>query len=188
MALPSALKELAAIILLAASPAKAGDALPWIFLDFGKTLIDHNSGYTNMRYIPGARDYIKDLKNRGFHLGMLINWPEEEGGGDAEKLALCKQFVFDGWNDPAPFDWDLFDVVLFPPKNIYRKPHPYLFQKALRMAEPAAAVYQGEVPEEIAAAEKAGMAAHRVVFFPEAGEKQAGFLSADELIALARKR
>ncbi len=180
----SAVKKLAAIILLAVAPAQAGDKLPWVFFDLGKTLIDHNPDYTNMRYLPGTKDYIKSLKSRGFRLGILINWPEEEGNSDAEKLALCKRFVLENWNNSAPFDWDLFDAVFFPPKNIYRKPHPYLFQKALKTAEPAAAVYQGENPGEIEAAKKAGMAAHRVVFFPEAGEKPAGYLSADELLTL----
>lgn len=178
--------EANSLILPAAVPARAGDGLPWVFFDLGKTLINHNSDYTDMRYIPGTVDYLRGLKNRGFHLAILINWPEEEGNGDAEKLALCRRFVSDGWNGPAPFDWELFDAVFFPPKNVYRKPHPYLFRKALKTASPAAAVYQGENPAEIEAAEKAGMTAHRVVFFPGPWEEPAGYLSADEIGALAR--
>ncbi|MCX5786201.1 MAG: hypothetical protein NTX59_10990 [Elusimicrobia bacterium] len=182
------LKKLVLLLPLMAAPAAAQNAHPWVFFDLGKTLIDHTPQYTDMKYIPGARKYLKDLKSRGFHLGMLINWPEEEGNSNAEKLELVKQFLFNGWNDPAPFDWDMFEAVLFPPKNELRKPNPYLFLQALKTAGPDGAVYQGENPAEIAAAQKAGLPAHRVIFFPGPGEKPTTFLSADEIISMLSRR
>ena len=183
----SALKKLALLLPLLAAPAAARDAQPWVFFDLGKTLISHSPQYTDMKYIPGARAYLQDLKARGFRLGMLINWPAEEGSGNAEKLELVKKFLYDGWNDPAYFDWDLFDAVLFPPKNEYRKPNPYLFVQAVKLAGPDGAVYQGESSAEIAAAEKAGLPAHRVVFFPAPGEKPVTYLSAEEIISRVNK-
>ena len=184
MNMSSILKKLVFMLPLMAAPAAAQNAHPWVFFDLGKTLIAHTPQYTDMKYIPGARKYLKDLKSRGFHLGMLINWPEEEGNSNAAKLELVKQFLFNGWNDPDPFDWDIFEAVLFPPKNELRKPNPYLFLQALKTAAPDAAIYQGENSAEIAAAQKAGLPAHRVIFFPAPGEKPATFLSADEIISI----
>jgi len=189
MKIISALKQLAVLLPLLAAPAAAAQPQhPWAFFDLGKTLISHSPDYKDMKWIPGAREYIKDLKARGFHLGMLINWPGDEGNGNAEKLQLVKKFLYDGWNDPAPFDWDSFEVVLFPPKDEYRKPNPYLFKQAVKMAGYDGAVYQGEDAVEMAAAKKAGLPSHRVIFFPEHGERSAGFLSPDEIIALVSKR
>jgi len=133
---------------------------PWIFFDLGKTLIDHKKDFSEMRYLPGAHAYLKNLKASGFHLGILLNWPENEGTGNAEKLRLLKEYVAARWTDQEPPDWDLFDAVLFPPKDEYRKPHPFLFIEALRTAAPQAALYQGEDPEENRVARSLGLAAH----------------------------
>ena len=131
-----------------------------------------------MRFLPGTPEYLKDLKKQGYHLGLLINWPENEGTGNAEKLRLLKEFVASKWTDKTPFDWTLFEAVLFPPKDVYRKPHPYLFIEALRTAAPYPAVYQGEDKEEVQAARNLGMTAHCIV------DEKGGnvpFLSLDEL-------
>ena len=135
---------------------------PWIFFDLGKTLIDHTRDYSQMRYLPGALEYVKGLKKRGYHLGLLINWPENEGNSNAEKLRLLKEFVEPKWVDKVPLDWNLFEAVLFPSKDIYRKPHRYLFIEALRTAAPHPVVYQGEDKEEIQVALDLGLAAHCV--------------------------
>ena len=135
---------------------------PWIFFDLGKTIIDHAEDYSNMRYLPEALDYLKHLKQRGYHLGLLINWPESEGKDNAEKLVLLKEFIQPKWVDQNAFDWSMFDAILFPPKDIYQKPHPYLFIEALRIAAPCAVVYQGEEPDEIKTAQDLGLTAHCV--------------------------
>lgn len=152
---------------------------PWVFFDLGKTLIDHARDYSQMRYLPGAQDYIKKLKRHGYHLGLLINWPENEGRGNAEKLVLLKDFVKPKWTDKVPFDWNLFDAVLFPAKDIYRKPHQYLFIEALRTAAPGPAVYQGEDKEEIQVAKNLGLTAHCVV--DSTGKNRVPLLSLEEL-------
>jgi len=166
--------------------SNAENNTPWIFFDLGKTLIDHARDYSRMRYLPGALDYVKGLKKHGYHLGLLVNWPENEGNGNAEKLRLLKDFVQPKWVDKVPLDWSLFDAVLFPPKDIYRKPHPYLFIEALRTAAPNAVVYQGEDKEEIEVARNLGLTAHCITAPPGQGGR-VHLLSADELPTLIRE-
>ncbi len=49
---------------------------PWIFFDLGKTLIDHTRDYSQMRYLPGALEYVKGLKKRGYHWGYSLTGPK----------------------------------------------------------------------------------------------------------------
>lgn len=168
------------------SASAAPVAKPWLFFDLGKTLIDHTPQYADMRFLPGAADYLAALSGDGYRLGLLVNWPEEEGQGDREKLELLKAFVAPRWVDSRPLDWSLFDAVLFPPKTPYEKPHPYLFEKALRLAAPCPALFQGELEEEVRAATLAGMTAHRVEYFPAPGKPTIPLLPLSEVDAWRR--
>ena len=148
--------------LILAPQVLGANAGPWVFFDLGKTLIDYEPDFSRIRFLPGSLDYLKDLKRRGFHLGLLVNWPENEGKGNAEKLRLLKEFVAPRWIDSVPPDWSLFEAVLFPQKDIYRKPHPYLFIEALRIAAPHAVVYQGEDRYEVEVARNLGLVVNDV--------------------------
>lgn len=180
------LHGLALAFSLSASAAAA--TKPWIFFDLGKTLIDHSPQYTDMRFLPGAADYLETLEKDGYRLGLLVNWPEEEGQGDQEKLELLKAFMRPRWVDSRPLDWSLFSAVLFPPRDRYEKPHPYLFEKALGLAAPCPALFQGELEEEIRAAAEAGMTAHRVDYYPAPGKPATPLLPLGEVDAWRRQR
>jgi hypothetical protein len=115
--------------------------------------------------MPGALEYVQELRRQGYHVGMMINVPEEWGATDEERFKVVKSYVAERWTDPRPMDWSLFDAgVLTPPKDHLRKPHPYLFQKVLKMARDngTLAVFQGEDAEEIKVAKEVGLLAHSV--------------------------
>jgi FMN phosphatase YigB (HAD superfamily) len=147
--------------------AFAGCDLPWVFLDLGaNTVIDTSDDtFDKVRYMPGAHEYLQDLRNKGYHVGLLVNIPETWGKTQEEKLETTKKFIAAQWDDSAPMDWDQFDLgVAFPPTDAERKPAPYLFDQAFKRAQEAGceAVYQTALPDEVPAANKAGMVGIRV--------------------------
>lgn len=137
-------------------------ALPYLFFDLGaNTLIDTDTfDFKKIFYVPGAYDYLHDLKAKGYHLGLLVNVPESWGKTQEEKLKATQKVIGDAWTDSHSLDWDLFDLgVAFPPTDADRKPAPFLFNQAMNQAKAADcdAVYQSTLPDEIPAANKAGM-------------------------------
>jgi FMN phosphatase YigB (HAD superfamily) len=161
--------------------AQASCALPWVFLDLGaNTVIDtSNDTYDHIKYMPGAHAYLQDLRDKGYHVGLLVNIPETWGKTQEEKLETTKKFIGAKWIDSVPLDWDQFDLgVAFPPTDAERKPAPYLFDQAMKRAQDAGcdAVYQTALPDEVPAADKAGMVGIRVgageydgsFYYPEA--------------------
>ncbi len=145
---------------------------PWVFFDLGNTLIASDPG-VEMKYIPGAHEYVKQLKRRGFRIGMITNVPEKWGPSSKEKVRKLKKTLMESWSrDPAqdPMDWsDFADALIFtPPRDEYRKPAPYLFKAALSQVileegeTHCKVFFEGEDPKEVAAAVAEGMVGYVV--------------------------
>ena len=154
----------------------------YVFFDFGKTIIDDSKfkwGPTmdkctgTFSYVPGAFEYLNELRTKGYKIGMLVNFPDQWGldaNGQPStqvKIDNIKKIVAgDGhWDDPNPIQWDIFELGIFvPPRDENRKPKPYLFEQAEKLAKEAGckAIYQGEELEEMKAARAAGMFPYQV--------------------------
>lgn len=145
---------------------------PWVFFDLGNTLVDSNPG-KDMKYISGAHEYVRQLKRRGFRIGMITNVPQKWGPSSKEKVRVLKKTLMESWSrDPAqdPMDWsDFADALIFtPPRDEYRKPAPYLFKAALSQVileegeTHCRVIFQGEDPKEVAAATQEGMTGYLV--------------------------
>lgn len=159
---------------------------PWVFFDLGNTLVDSNPG-EEMKYISGAHEYVKQLKRRGYRIGMITNVPEKWGPSSKEKVRSLKKTLMESWSrDPSqdPMDWnDFADALIFtPPRDEYRKPAPYLFKAALSQVileegeTHCKVIFQGEDPKEVAAAKQEGMVGYLVN-----GDPKNPFLPIDQL-------
>jgi FMN phosphatase YigB (HAD superfamily) len=150
-----------------------GCARPWIFFDLGNTLVatPPDAGY---HYIPGAHAYVRGLRARGFHLGVITNIPETWGKTRAEKIAQLKKVIADSWSKDAgvePMDWTDFPdpLIIVPMHDTERKPAPFTFEAALaRVAleegrNDCPVYYEGEDPAEVKAAETNGMRGYVVL-------------------------
>jgi FMN phosphatase YigB (HAD superfamily) len=162
---------------------------PWVFFDLGNTLVSADPG-ESMHYAPGARDYVKQLRLRGFRVGMVSNVPESWGSSHKEKLSRLKRTVREEWSrDPAakPMDWsDFSDALIFlPPGTEHRKPAPYLFRAALSQVvleegeTRCQVIFQGDDPSEVETARKEGMLGFVI-------SKDSPFPAIDELERLTR--
>ena len=132
---------------------------PWVYFDLGETVVS-TKDMKHIKYMPGAKGYIEDLKREGFNVGIITNIPETWGMNYQEKLETLKKVIQDGWDDSQPFDWGVYDEVILPLKNSEMKPAPTLFQKAIMRSEGCPSLYIGESIKEIDAAKNLGMAAH----------------------------
>ena len=163
-------------------PALAGGACdkPWIYFDLGlNTLVDtsHEDPTTHdlveVYYMPGANEYLEKLRELGYHLGLLVDVPEEWGASNEEMFTATKAYFASGWapKDGAhalDMDWSRFanDAVFFPPKNKFRKASNslYLFKKGIEAAAAfgCKAIYQATKKKEIVLAKLAGMKGYQV--------------------------
>ena len=126
-----------------------------MFFDIGNTIID-TSQWDHLKHMPGARDYMTALKAAGFHLGAITNVPESWGQTYEEKFATLRAEIAKTWIEPEAFAWSDFDAVLLPPRDLDRKPAPYLFNEARALAHDCKAAFQGEDIREVNAALAAG--------------------------------
>ncbi len=145
---------------LVAAPARATagpEQAPIVYFDLGDVLISM-SDENNFRYTPGAEAYVRRLRALGFRLGLITNVPETWGRSPQEKVRALKAFVATHWRERRPFPWNEFGRIVVPPKDAYRKPHPYMFLDALRTPapEPCKPIYIGEDEAEILTARRAG--------------------------------
>ncbi|MBC7387188.1 MAG: HAD family hydrolase [Cryobacterium sp.] len=140
---------------------------PWVFFDLGNTLVTANPGKP-MSYLPGAHEYVRQLKRRGFRIGVISNVPESWGHSSKTKVEKMKKTLMAEWSrDPLedPMDWtDFSDALIFvPPRENYRKPAPYLFRAALSQVileegeTRCKVVFQGDDATEVETAKKEGM-------------------------------
>lgn len=118
-----------------------------LFFDLGNTLLDTSQrdakgNILASSYLPGAKEYLEELRQSSYPLGLVVNVPQ--GWGVKE----LKDYVGSLWSDSqVPMDWTLFDgTILVPGQKAYRKPHRKMFCEAVRMAEERGcqALYQGE--------------------------------------------
>lgn len=138
--------------------AKAQTKQPWVYFDLGDTVVS-TKNMKDIKYMPGAREYLEELKTEGFRIGIISNIPETWGMDYEEKLMTLKKVIQEGWSEEQPFDWSVFDEVILPLKNTEMKPAPTLFLKAIQKAQSCPSMYVGESAKEIAAAREIGMAA-----------------------------
>ena len=129
----------------------------WIYFDLGDVIVTGNptAGYT---YVPGAMDYLKDMRHRGYKLALISNTPESWGSKCSDKVAQLKKFLGSRLHESVPMDWTLFDKIVLAPFDRYRKPHGYTFMRGLEAACPGRSMYIGEDPTEIGAAKALGFA------------------------------
>lgn len=176
------MKRLALTALLAPLFVHAACPQPYVFFDLGNTLVDTKTyNYKKMFYEPGAYDYVKALRAKGVHLGLLVNYPDSAGNTVEAKIADLKEFLQAGWWQPTPdapktFEWADYDQGIFvPPHNTDYKPAPFLFQQGLKIAQAAGceAIYEGEDVEELKEAASLGFHARDV-------DKE-GFVPVEEL-------
>lgn len=139
---------------LTSAPAKAAD---WVYLDLGDVIVSGNptDGYT---YVPGALDFLKNLRDAGLKLALMSNIPESWGETCDLKLQTLEQFLGSRLNESAAFDWTLFDAVVLPPFDRYRKPHQFMFLQGLNLACPDRAIFIGENVNEVSVAKTLGLA------------------------------
>jgi FMN phosphatase YigB (HAD superfamily) len=132
----------------------------WVFFDLGDTIIDTSKKH--YRYLPGAWDYINDLKAKGYSIGIISNIPESFGNGQLEKLGTLKSYIKKKWNDQIPMDWKQFDKIILPPSDAKKKPHPHMFLEAKKLNSNCLVFFQGENQIEVKTAEKLGMKSFQV--------------------------
>ena len=65
---------------------------PWVFFDLGDTLIDVKSRKgKDVQYLPGAAEYLADLRSKGYHIGLITNVPENWGPDHRTKVQVLKK-------------------------------------------------------------------------------------------------
>lgn len=164
-----------------ASPAQAACEHPWIFFDLGNTLIDQERP-GGWGYYPAAESYLRDLKGKHYRLGLIVNIPGGWGETHEERLASLKNAIVSNWTpeEAAAFDWSLIEqtLVFLPASANERKPAPQLFDRAMALAQDDGcnALFQGETPAEIRAAEASGMRGYLI------GQKGRSFYLPEEEI------
>lgn len=83
---------------------------PVVFFDLGEVTVHSDyieklDVFVNTKYMPGGYEYFRGLKKLGYHLGLLVNYPESYGGGlptieerDGRKIEIVKREV----TEPLP--------------------------------------------------------------------------------------
>jgi putative hydrolase of the HAD superfamily len=100
---------------------------------------------TMLRPRPGAVETLRELRERGYRLGLIT---------------VCSQDVPEVWSK-TPFD-GLFDATIFSCEVGLRKPDPEIYRLACDRlgVEPEAALFVGDgANDELAGAERVGMQA-----------------------------
>lgn len=136
----------------------------WLYFDLGNTIVNTKDNSNETKYMPEAQEYLRELKDAGCTLGLIVNIPQSFGATYAEKISNLKDYVDSRWIESEPFTWDIFDAIYVPPSNEDLKPKPLLFRAVQLKAwmRGKHVLYQGETPAEIAAAKKHGMDAFLV--------------------------
>jgi putative hydrolase of the HAD superfamily len=113
------------------------------------------------RIIPkqGAEETIVELKQRGYHLGVISN--------SMSSLDIPRSLVTYGWNE-------YFDVVILSSATKYRKPAPEPFWEAARRlnVKPDRCAYLGNrISRDIVGCKRAGFAFGIIIEPPQGGRK-----------------
>jgi phosphoglycolate phosphatase-like HAD superfamily hydrolase len=119
--------------------------------------------WDHLRYVEHAHDYLLELKRLGFHVGLITNIPESWGVTQDQKLAYLKAEISKTWNEAEAFAWSDFEDILLPPRDLDRKPAPFLYAQALGMHMGCPIAYEGDDATEVHAAVAAGFTSGYVV-------------------------
>ncbi|MEZ4271890.1 MAG: hypothetical protein R3C68_10815 [Myxococcota bacterium] len=140
----------------------------YIWFDIGNVLVDlrDNDG---IRMMPGALDYLRELRQRGYKIGAITNFRDDKVPRDLDAQIDALQRVIDTeWIDPGPpfVLRDAFESIYLPITPEEDKPSPVLFRKALALANShqRQSLYVGETPEEVERATGEGMAAFQIEY------------------------
>ena len=154
---------IASLVIIISSHAFSFDetSAPWIFFDLGDTIIDLKD-VNKQKYVPGAKEYIQKLKDRGFKVGLITNIPDTWGEDYEKKLKTLKEFIEKRWTEAEPFNWDHYNKIILPLKDAERKPEPTLFLKGLKAATPCPMAYFSENDKEIVVANELGLSGYLV--------------------------
>lgn len=172
------------LLTIASSTAFAGTdpmATPkgqdWVFADLGETVVTTDANNQDS-FIPGVLDNLRALKAKGFKLGLITNIPEKWGQNCNERYNTLRDFMAKHLKDHATFPWELFDAVVMPEADRYRKPHPFMFIAALSQVCPSRgrALFIGENAQERFTAVALGMPAsvdgYGLPYFPTPDEAE----------------
>jgi len=129
----------------------------WVYLDLGEVIVTGN-GTDGFDFVPGALSLLSDLKATGYKIALISNIPESWGAGCDQKFATLQTYLDSRMNGPQTLDWLIFDKVVLPPFDRYRKPNPFMFISALANACPNKSIFLGEDADEIKAAGDLGFA------------------------------
>jgi len=140
---------------------------PWVFFDLGNTVVASAPGQES-KYVPGAHAYVRELRKRGYPIGLITNVPEKWGATRTAKIRALKKLIDETWTKEAGaerMDWSDFpdSAIVIPRRDPERKPAPYLFQAALAHValeegtRDCPVFYQGEDAGEVATAERTGL-------------------------------
>jgi beta-phosphoglucomutase-like phosphatase (HAD superfamily) len=153
------IKCISFVLLFAASSnsAIASNKSPWVYFDLGETIIN-SKDLKNISYITGSKEYLEQLKQNGYRIGLITNIPETWGADYPSKLAELKRVIASGWTESNEFDWSVFDEVILPLNNSELKPAPTLFLKAIQIAQSCPSLFIGDSEKEVLAASNLGMA------------------------------
>lgn len=127
----------------------------WVYFDLGNTLVD-TSDWNHLKYMEGARGYLLELKRAGFHLGLISNIPEAWGTTQEAKLARLEAEISKTWSEAQAFAWADFEDILLPPRDLDRKPAPYLYAQAMSLHSGCPIAFEGDDAIEVRAALIAG--------------------------------
>lgn len=156
----------------------------YLWFDLGNVLIETRDGFDRLRWMPGAYEMIFQLKQRGFKIGLISNIPDSWGhpNDPQSKIDKLQEELKKGWIDSDPFDLAIFDDVLLPMRKEEAKPARKLFLDAIHLAlsQGKNCLFQGESPQEVLAANDAGMESH-LIEFDESGQNPKYF-PMDELL------
>ena len=139
---------------------------PWVFFDLGDTLIKkHDKGL--YVYTQKSWEYLEWLVKKDYQLGIITNVPVSWGVTNEDRVKVLKDLVDDNWGDKKPMLWKAFKVILTPPKEELKKPHPHLFDKARKQAGSCPPLFYGENLSEVVQATFSGFHSHKVDLRPK---------------------
>ncbi|MGW7353957.1 hypothetical protein [Streptomyces sp. NPDC054784] len=142
--------------------AAAEDGCAVVYFDLGETLV-HTAEDDSTSYVPGAADYLRELRERNIEVGLITNVPSEWGDTDAARAEALKKEVDGAWTGAEPFAWDDFGDRIFTPRTEEeRKPAPVLWERAKEDAGDCVAVYEAETAEETDAATALGYVSYLI--------------------------
>lgn len=155
------LPALLAGFLLLSFHARSAAAQPTVYLDLGEVVVTEVPD-RGLEYVEGIRDWIRSIQARGYEVALMTNIPASFGDTCLEKYRTLQDYVANRFLEPEAFNWGMFDTIIMPPFDRYRKPHPYQFVSGLAHACPDPAYFIGESESEVRMAEEWGYAASQV--------------------------